>query len=48
MSYFSSGVISRADLKFRIENQKKKQSRAFRSTMKDLSMFTDFDTIMDP
>jgi hypothetical protein len=47
MSYFSSGVISRADLKFRIRSHKKKQGMVFRNTMKDLNAFADMDTLLD-
>ena len=48
MSYFSNGVITRSDLKFRLRIQKKKQIEAFRNTMKDLTVFADIETLMDP
>ena len=45
ISYFSNGVVSRADLKFRLKAQKLKQQDAFRNTMKDLSQYMDLSVL---
>ena len=45
VSYFSNGVVSRADLKYRLKAQKIKQKDAFRNTMKDLSHYLDIPMI---